>query len=520
MSRNRQRHSRSSRPTPEQPVPPPSLDDQLRLTIRGRAVNLPDLAIVAAALIWLVVVLVATHHRELIASDDAFISFQYARNLAHGHGLVFNLGERVWGFTSPLQTLLLAIVSAVGVDTIRAGLVAGFLWTAVSAVLLHFLISKFLPRTFGFCLGLYFLLDPSQHGPYAMESGLLVALQLGFLIAVTGGKSRLANILAALSCLTRPDSLLLVLPIMIADRETRRLKNLAWFAGIGLVWETFAYAYYGTLLPNSLDAKIGLSQFGEFFATAFDNAAGLTFAKQLGFPARSSTVVRGLVAVLALCPLLSAQVRRRFLPAYCLLIYPWVLISAYAYIGSFRFHSWEFYSARFFLRVAAAFGLLTLAEVTATRLRLRQAWRWATFGLVAAFTIGNGLARSPEFFADLTTANHSYWNGARNTTYRQIADWVTRNLPKGDTIAISEVGTFAYYTEMKVIDVSGIITRGYHPDERMNHAAFLLRFTPRYAILYGDHPDVQLSPSLRYRRLMYFPKQGFEDFSLMAVDGS
>ena len=40
--------------------------------------------------------------------DDAFISFRYAHNLAAGHGLVYNVGERVEGFTNLLWTLLLA----------------------------------------------------------------------------------------------------------------------------------------------------------------------------------------------------------------------------------------------------------------------------------------------------------------------------------------------------------------------------------------------------------------------------
>jgi arabinofuranosyltransferase len=32
--------------------------------------------------------------------DDSFISFRYAQNLAWGHGLVFNPGEQVEGYTN------------------------------------------------------------------------------------------------------------------------------------------------------------------------------------------------------------------------------------------------------------------------------------------------------------------------------------------------------------------------------------------------------------------------------------
>src|SRR5215471_7904552 len=35
-----------------------------------------------------------------LASEDAYITFRYARMAATGHGLVYNAGEHVMGFTS------------------------------------------------------------------------------------------------------------------------------------------------------------------------------------------------------------------------------------------------------------------------------------------------------------------------------------------------------------------------------------------------------------------------------------
>ena len=42
--------------------------------------------------------------------DDAFISFRYVRNLLEGHGLVFNPGEQVEGYTNFLWVLELAAI--------------------------------------------------------------------------------------------------------------------------------------------------------------------------------------------------------------------------------------------------------------------------------------------------------------------------------------------------------------------------------------------------------------------------
>src|SRR4051795_7556496 len=47
-------------------------------------------------------------------TDDAFISFVYSRNLARHGQLVFNLGERVEGYTNFLWTVILAALLKIG----------------------------------------------------------------------------------------------------------------------------------------------------------------------------------------------------------------------------------------------------------------------------------------------------------------------------------------------------------------------------------------------------------------------
>jgi arabinofuranosyltransferase len=51
--------------------------------------------------------------------DDAFIFFRYAANWADGHGPVFNLGERVEGYSSVLWTMILAAGAALSIEPER-----------------------------------------------------------------------------------------------------------------------------------------------------------------------------------------------------------------------------------------------------------------------------------------------------------------------------------------------------------------------------------------------------------------
>lgn len=83
---------------------------------RTRALALTVVALTAAHLVYFLPRVV----------DDLFISLRYAENLVHGRGFVYNLGERVEGYSSPLW----AVLQALGL-TLR---VEGVLWTKLLGV--------------------------------------------------------------------------------------------------------------------------------------------------------------------------------------------------------------------------------------------------------------------------------------------------------------------------------------------------------------------------------------------------
>ena len=71
----------------------------------------PQVVIVLLLLPWLALLGWLTSVGWFI-TDDAFISFRYVRNLLDGHGLVFNPGEYVEGYTNFLWVLELAAILA------------------------------------------------------------------------------------------------------------------------------------------------------------------------------------------------------------------------------------------------------------------------------------------------------------------------------------------------------------------------------------------------------------------------
>ena len=80
----------------------------------------PALKWVAALAIGLLALLFAALTRA--AWEDYYITFRSSQNLVDGHGLVYNPGERVHTFTSPLGVLLPALAYAI------TGSATGALW--------------------------------------------------------------------------------------------------------------------------------------------------------------------------------------------------------------------------------------------------------------------------------------------------------------------------------------------------------------------------------------------------------
>ena len=73
---------------------------------------------VVAVVAFGALVALAFLRRDELQCDDAFITFRYAENLAAGRGLVFNVGERVEGYSNLLHTLMLAALSLVGIGPV------------------------------------------------------------------------------------------------------------------------------------------------------------------------------------------------------------------------------------------------------------------------------------------------------------------------------------------------------------------------------------------------------------------
>ncbi len=210
--------------------------------------------------------------------DDAYIFFRYVENLVQHGELVFNLGERVEGFTSPLWVLLLSFTTWLGISPIYG---AGLWGTMFLLVLLWhtYLDAEACGLKFPFTWLTPWALALSFHLMVWSVSGMETIL---FVLLLWLGlsqyrKDRVTNkvvsiqvgLWMALAALTRPEGGLPILLLwghqlwlMYKKRAPfgsgKSLSRMAFPPIVaGLLLLAARWFYYGDILPNTFYAKVG-----------------------------------------------------------------------------------------------------------------------------------------------------------------------------------------------------------------------------------------------------------------------
>ncbi|HWN42964.1 MAG TPA: hypothetical protein VNW71_12140 [Thermoanaerobaculia bacterium] len=203
-------------------------------------------------------------------SDDAYISYRYAFNLIAGHGLVFNPGERVEGYTNLLYVLLMVPVAwLTGPERVLAASVAlNFGFAALALAQFSGFVSRRLGDLPGGVAALLLAICPSIWIAVAsgLETPLVLCLQVGIWIAaeeaVEGRKNRLLLLagLSVLLILTRADGFLMpglaAVFLFLKGRRRGALAIAATAAATVALLVLWRLSYYGWPLPNTYYAKV------------------------------------------------------------------------------------------------------------------------------------------------------------------------------------------------------------------------------------------------------------------------
>ncbi|WP_433936120.1 hypothetical protein AB3662_15595 [Sorangium cellulosum] len=449
--------------------------------------------------------------------DDAYISFRYAENLANGNGLVYNVGERVEGYTNFLWTVLLAGAVKIGATPPAAAKVLGAA-CACGALVPTYLLSRRL-RAFSNlpCLATWLLATSilfSGYAVFGLETPLFLLLTLAgtelFLreedAAAAGDGPRPAltlssfpwsGVVFALAALTRPEAPLFLGLLVIwhvdqafSRRNLLRLLAFALPVAAHLLWR---HSYYGAWLPNTLAAKTGnfaqQLQGGSDYVRKYAQHAGAFL--WLGLVSVASSIVHRRRSGLAIASI-------------ALLFGAYVVVVGGDWMPYFRF-----------LAPAEPFAFLLADDAIraiAARRERAASLALAAFGAITIATRTGELWRAQS---NLLVNDKGFWDDAAGRT----ADWLVQNGEPGP-IAIADIGYVGYRTGFPVVDMLGLLSPevsslpgGYTHKVGTGYTDALFAKNPRYFLIIASGADCR-NPTVPSSRASYNDPRFKKDYKL------
>ncbi|MCU0612478.1 MAG: glycosyltransferase 87 family protein [Candidatus Eisenbacteria bacterium] len=405
-------------------------------------------------------------------NDDPYITYRYARNLATGNSLVYNPGERVLGTTSPLFALILGGLTLLGRDPAFWGKLVSCLSLGVVGVLVGRLVggaSRREHRSLAWLVaGALAVLDPLLiTGGFGSETFLHVSLIFGAFLLLDSPKQVIAGVLLGCAIVCRGDAV--VAAAVYLAVWTVRNRRLPVHAVIGLgtlagAWGMFAWAYYGTPIPQTLAIKrLQAHVWGSDFLE------GIAFYAMRYFGESRWVMV---IAPLAAIGLLRI-IRLRLTVCGALVVWALCYLGAYAILNVPHVYIWYYSVVSPVLVMLACLGTADLAG------RRRP---------VGALLAGAGVVTAFVAFIQCEQAFHRWLPYPRHPVYVEAAQWIEAHSPQEATIAAFEVGAVGYASEHRIIDLWGLVTPdvGHHTMALGDGTYALRRFRPDYLIVHRE----------------------------------
>lgn len=394
--------------------------------------------------------------------DDAFISFRYAQNLAAGHGVVWNIGEHVEGYTNFLWVLLLTPFEKLAWNVPEAsrwlGLIAAAAaWPIGFAMLREWSRGRAHEGGLHWAQAAYALALPTC-GAFTMwtfgglETTLFASLVLASTFLMVREDSQdyrgppWSAVALLLLALTRFDGLLLF-PMaaalrawaLVRSRErddlTRFLTWLAVFAAPYAVYFGWRYAYYGYPLPNSFYAKVEPS-----LSATEQIEQGIRYVSSFAQDYGAVVIVPALISLAGRWPLRQA--------AYvAAVIVGW---AAYvAFVGGDFMVQGRFLAPLVpLVYVLAADGAVSAFWALRERVDQRVLAGGATVALLGVIAVN--LAVSDSYIQRIR------YEAKIDSDRVKIGKWLRDNVPADYVVLVDPAGAIPYYSHLRTIDNLGI----------------------------------------------------------------
>lgn len=427
--------------------------------------------------------------------EDYYITYRASKNLATGHGLVFNHGDRLHTFTSPLGVLLPALASVLTLN--QSDTIALWIFRLISAaalagaatllyrLVLHLQRNAALAALTAACVALDAKsLDFTING---METGLLLLFVAWTLWAQFGACSKRALWLGlawAGLMWTRPDSFLYIGLLSIGgmlfnDRATtgiNRLEMLKVFVLAGLVctavylpWFVGSWIYYGTAIPHTISAKSAVIADDKSLWGALQSLITLpvklwngngssldaflpAYHMMGGWPSLFQPVAKVLAFISAFAwaaPFVNRPTRAASL----------TFLGLHLYLGYYPYFPFPWYLPGttllgYFVIAGVAGGFREAAQRCV--FRTETPTRWASVALLpVVLLVGFNVWATTAAARQLAAQQKWVEDGNR----RKIGEWLREQSSPGDRVFLEPLGYIGYFSGLKTYDFPGMSSR-------------------------------------------------------------
>ncbi len=403
----------------------------------------------------------------LMPVDDAYIHFQYARQIARGEPYQYNPGQpSTSGATSLLYPYLLAVGALLGLEDLQLGWWAlmiggGALFGSAIAVTR---IARFagLSSNAAILTGAAFILSGAVtwHAYSGMETLVLICLLLWTLWGYLSRQYRVLIPAASLLAITRPEgSIMAVIAVVVCLIELLQQRHLWQRHHLWLLLPVLLTGLQpllnrivtGSFSPTGNQAKslLGMIPFewGEVLRRIGENITRtltelITGFGEFGVP----YLLPGLVLIaLAGVAVWSVQ-NRRLTFLFLILLWLVALIGSISTLDTAFWHFKRYQMPMIALVVALSpFGLMLVQG------RFRQRLSWGLVGLLMIFGVWS-MAQFVGYYAMNT----------RSVALQPLAmaRWLSQNTPADAVVAVHDVGMMRYLGDRTTIDMVGLTTAG------------------------------------------------------------
>jgi len=461
--------------------------------------TVPFLLVVVISAAYVAIGLGTADGRAVAPLDDAYITYQYARQIAQGQLYQYNDGDpATTGMTSPLFGFLLAGVHWIGLAgerLVASAVVAGAIWLGLIGWLTYRL-ARHLTESLGWALfgaTLTILTGSLQWGCFnGMETGLFTVLTLAALHAFFTEKHGLCALWLGLAALTRTEGLILTGLVWAAsaaggflddgDDRWRGPRVLSAALAAGFIPSVVNWALTGDPSAAGLRAKSWFLNVpfypGNIIGSILRSYQRIIIGSFL--MGREGVVIPGLL-LLSLVGWVTLGVQRRWKALSVTLSWFLVgtlsaatLITATWHVGRYQVP---------FVPIVVVLGTCGLA---ALEKRLRGTWKPIIMGAASLFLVVTSATSTVQ-------AQRLYRRAVHTVAHQQLplANWLRENLPPEARVGVHDAGSLRYVSGQSIYDLIGLTT----PDaavawrhgagsvyEKMEHSPM----RPDYFAIYPD----------------------------------